>query len=67
MSRTTDMTDEERRQLCYEADFHGPCTLAAVHSLCWKAGLELPPFVSTNVEAVQLLCGILDGTIAMGV
>lgn len=32
-------------------------------TLRWKAGAELPPFVSTNTTAVSTLIALLDGTV----
>ena len=34
----------------------------ALPVLSWKVGIEAPPFVSTNLEAMALLEGLLEGT-----
>ena len=41
----------------------GPDAQAEVQALKWKPGLELPPFVAANHEAVQLVLNLANGAV----
>ena len=63
MSSTSSELATERDSAFEEGQSGGAVPRGLNPSLRWKPGIEVPPFVLSNVDAVNLCCSILDGTI----
>ena len=61
--RTTEVDDDEAMPMTDVQQLGGAQELFLVQQLCWKGGVEPPPFVSTNSAAIKLLQCLFDGTL----